>query len=145
MSTIPFTHRELKRAWCELSATACPADNHRLNTHRLLLFYAVECGLKAVWLKRNSLTLFSQDDIDQFGHDIGKIFKCLHTGDEYSLPENLQLSPVITQDKQKIPRNGDISLLHQAWRYGGQCQQPSDQACEAQLEKILKWIKKELE
>jgi hypothetical protein len=143
VSTVPFTARELKRAWHELSATASPKDQQRLNAHRLLLFYAVECGLKSVLLKQNGRTLFNQEDIDRTGHDLRKIIKELRLGKEFSLPENLRLAPV-TQGDQEIPRHGSISILHQAWRYGGQCQEPNDQACETQLENILKWIKKEL-
>jgi hypothetical protein len=143
VSTIPFTDRELKRAWRELSEIACPLNNQRLNTHRLLLFYAVECGLKAIWLKRRCQTLLNQDDINQTGHDLRKIINDLRLGKEFSLPDTLELSPV-TQNNQKIPRNGGISILHQAWRYGGQCQTPNDRECEAKLVKILKMIEKEL-
>ena len=70
MSTIPFTDRELKRAWRELSVAAITSNNLRTNPQRLLLFYAVECGLKAAWLKRKRKTLFDDADIDEIGHDL---------------------------------------------------------------------------
>jgi len=142
MSTIPFTDRAFKRAWRNLSLTAGP-EGGRQNIHRLLLFYAVECGLKAVWLKRRCRTLFDQDDIDQTGHDLRKILKDLGVGTSFSLPVNLQLSPV-NRGGQSIPRNGTISILHQAWRYGGLCCSPSDQDCETALQDVLHWINKEL-
>lgn len=144
MSAIPFTARELKRAWRELSDIATlPVGHTRKNPHRLLLFYAVECGLKAVWLKRNSRLIFDREDIDQIGHDLRHILKELRVGDGLSLPAQLHLKP-ITRNEKPAPRNGDITILHQAWRYGGECTSPSDQHCEVQLQKVLDWIQGEL-
>lgn len=144
MSALPFTDRELKRAWRELSAIATPTHGElRRNPHRLLLFYAVECGLKAVWLRRQSRTLFDSEDISRTGHDLRQVLKDLRVGSQFQLPENLRLTP-ITQNANQIPRNGDISILHQAWRYGGECTSPNDQDCEVQLQKVLDWIHGEL-
>ncbi|QDQ28586.1 hypothetical protein FNU76_20760 [Chitinimonas arctica] len=144
MSAIPFTYRELRNAWRELSTIATvAAANTRKNPHRLLLFYAVECGLKAVWLKRRNRDLFDREDIDKSGHNLRQVLKELKVGTNLSLPENLQLSP-ITRNGAQEPRNGDVSILHQAWRYGGSCITPTDNECETQLEQVLKWIQGEL-
>lgn len=144
MSAIPFTDRELKNAWRELTAIAMPATARtRTNPHRLLLFYAVECGLKAVWLKRQSRSLFDREDIEKTGHNLRQVLKELKMGAEFKLPENLQLKPVTRNGAQEA-RNGDISILHQAWRYGSSCSAPTDTYCEQQLEQILKWIQGEL-
>jgi hypothetical protein len=144
VSAIPFTDRELKRAWRELTDIAIPAaGNTRKNPHRLLLFYAVECGLKAVWLKRQNRNLFDRADIDRTGHDLRQVLKDLKVSSQLSLPESLQLEPA-TQNSAKVPRNGDISLLHQAWRYGGRCVLPTDQDCEQRLQQVLDWIHGEL-
>ncbi|WP_243050592.1 hypothetical protein [Dyella sp. RRB7] len=144
MSAIPFTDRELKRAWRELSAMALPAaGNTRTNPHRLLLFYAVECGLKAVWLKRQNRSLFDRKDIERTGHNLRHVLKELKVGTGLSLPEALQLQPV-TQNGAQEPRKGDINILHQAWRYGGKCTSPTDNDCESKLEQVLNWIQGEL-
>ena len=144
MSAIPFTDRELRNAWRELVAVASPAAGHmRKNPHRLLMFYAVECGLKAVWLKRHSQTVFGKEHIEKTGHNLRKILKDLKVGAELSLPETLSLTTVTMNGSQE-PRNGDVSILHQAWRYGGNCVAPSDEECVLQLEKILTWIRGEL-
>lgn len=140
---IPFTDRELKRAWRELSTICRPVAGNRQNPHRLLLFYAVECGLKAVWLKRKQKTLFEDADIQATGHDLGKILSALRAGRQLSA--QIQMKPVAVQGKQTRPRNGGIDILHQAWRYGGTCQQPTDAACERQLEQVLDWINGELQ
>lgn len=119
------------------------ATGTRKNPHRLLLFYAVECGLKAVWLKRQNRSLFDREDIGNTGHNLRQVLKELKVGVELSLPGHCQLKPV-TRNGAQEHRNGDISILHQAWRYGANCAAPTDSDCEHQLEQVLKWIQGEL-
>ncbi|WP_082381511.1 hypothetical protein [Achromobacter ruhlandii] len=144
MSALPFTDRELKGAWRELSMASEPAAAVvRANPHRLLLFYAVECGLKAVWLKRQGRTLFEGEDISRTGHDLRHILKDLNVGASLSLPESFRL-PVARHGREQLPRNGKFGDLHQAWRYGGKCEAPTDHDCEQQLQNVLNWIQGEL-
>ena len=144
MSALPFTDRELTRALRELSVVATPAvAGDRQNPHRLLLFYAVECGLKAVWLKRQGCTLFEGDDIQRTGHDLRQVLKDLNVGSSLSLSETFRL-PAASRGQVKFPRNGKFGDLHQVWRYGGKCEAPTDHACEQQLQKVLDWIQGEL-
>lgn len=144
MSAIPFTDRELMRAWRALAALSTPvADTPRTNPHRLLLFYAVECGLKVVWLRRQGRTLFNSEDIQQTSHNLRQLLKDLKVGGGLELPQSLQLSPV-RQGGTNLPRTSDVGILHQAWRYGGECIAPTDQICEERLLKILVWIQGEL-
>lgn len=144
MSALPFTNRELARALRELSVAATPAvEGDRQNPHRLLLFYAVECGLKAVWLKRQGRTLFERDDIQRTGHDLRQILKDLNVGSGLSLPDNFRLAAA-SRGQATIPRNGKFGDLHQVWRYGGKCETPTDHDCEQQLQKVLNWIQGEL-
>lgn len=142
MSAIPFTDREMTRAWRDLSAVATPTST-RQNPHRLLLFYAVECGLKAVWLRRNSRTVFGTADVDKTGHNLRQLLKELRVSSDLDLPEGLQLDPIKISGTDS-PRAGDIRILHQVWRYGGKCRTPTDQQCEAQLVRVLTWIQGEL-
>jgi hypothetical protein len=96
-----------------------------------------------VWLRRQNRTLFDREDIGKTGHDLRQVLKELNVGTDLQLPENLQLMS-ITQNDKPVPRNGDISILHQAWRYGGECSSPNDHECEIQLQKVLDWIHGEL-
>jgi hypothetical protein len=145
MSLIPFTDRELRRAWRELSSLAGSVNaNARKNTHRLLLFYAVECGLKAVWLKRNNLTLFDTDEIEQTGHDLRQLLKDLGVSGRLSLPKQIHLSAAKDRSRSSVPRSGSIAILHQVWRYGGECMNPTDAQCDQQLQKVSAWIAGEL-
>lgn len=138
---LPFTDQELSRAWRNLRRTA--NAEKRNNTHRLLLFYAIECGLKAVWLKRQSKTLFDGAAIDRFGHDLSKIVTDLRLGHTLNLlPASVQLSAV---NSGQIPRAGGLDAIHQVWRYGGQLSVPTDEEMETRLENMAQWIAKELQ
>lgn len=143
MSHQIFTLRELTRAWRQLRDAS--TQGQRQNAHRLLLVYSVECGLKAVWLKKECRTLFTSLDISKTGHDLNEVIKslrCLHT-----LPESLAMSDVKDSQRNLVTRTHiRISDLHQVWRYGGALKNPpaDDQAMEASLEKIQNWIEKEL-
>lgn len=144
MSAIPFTDRELTRAWRELSQVANPLPpSDRKNPHRLLLFYAVECGLKAVWLRRQNRTLFEGADIQQMGHDLQQILKDLKVGASLYFPTSFQLSAA-TQGATSRPRSSRFADIHQAWRYGGKCEAPTDEDCEQHLLNVLRWIQGEL-
>ena len=68
---IPFTRRELLRAWN--MATKASSSLYRNNAHRLLLFYAVECGLKATYLKRNNLDPLDSQTAAPIMHDLNRI------------------------------------------------------------------------
>lgn len=139
---LPFTVQELCRAWRNLRQTAqvTPRDN----THRLLLFYAVECGLKAVWLKREQKTLFDTEAIDGFGHDLNKLIKELRLGrSSGALPLSVQAKPFIV-NRVSMPRTGAIAAIHEVWRYGGELSSPTDEEVETQLQHIAEWITKEL-
>lgn len=143
MTVVPFNYRELTRAWRELKICAKPTVGERKNAQRLLLFYAVECGLKAALLKRANRDIFENEDINRLGHDLRKILRELRVSSQLSLPEGINLR-TIRKDGLEHPRNGDISILHQAWRYGGECLRPTDEACESNLESIMAWIEGEL-
>lgn len=143
MAQIPFSLRELVRAWRSLHTASGQLPEG--NAHRLLLIYAVECGLKAVWLKQQGRTLFGTADIARTGHDLNELLKSLH------LPPRLHpvfnLPDVKDERRNAIPRkNNRIDALHQAWRYGGElCASPVDDAAmQVQLQAVYRLIEKEL-
>lgn len=146
MSAQPFALRELTRAWRELKQYSLPQQtSERGNPQKLLLFYAVECGLKAILLRRENRDYFNSEDIRRTGHDLRAILKDLRVGIRLTLPESVKLKPIENKSSGvNISRIGSFSLIHQAWRYGGQCADPTDKACEEHLEKILEWIEGEL-
>jgi hypothetical protein len=139
---IPFTRRELHNAW--RSAKAASIVQPRTNPHRLLLFYAAECGLKAVYLKQQQADIIDGDIADKLKHDLNKIMDLLRMGKDYLLPISLSLPAIKQKDGTERQRPCDAGTLNQVWRYGGSLKNPSDAAIEQQLEKINLWIAEEL-
>ncbi len=143
MAQIPFTLRELKKSWANLNAASQQLP--RGNAHRLLLVYAVECGLKAMWLKQENRTLFSSDDIARTGHDLNDVIKQLRLGGAF--PTVFHLSDVKDDRRNTVIRKHcRMDTLHQAWRYGGELVSPplDDAAAEAELERVNRLIEKGL-
>ncbi|MBF0550560.1 MAG: hypothetical protein HQK60_08495 [Deltaproteobacteria bacterium] len=143
---IPFTNRELEKAWREnLSASE---QTKRCNAHRLLLFYAVECGLKAVIMKRGCRRRALTDDfqdIKDAQHDINKLLDCLNVTIKLRLPHLIPMSDVVGSRNNKEKRELNTGQINQMWRYGGSSSGTvSDQDLEKQLLQITVWIRTEL-
>ena len=109
----------------------------------LLIFYAVECGLKSIWLKRNNLTgtdkIADQTLLTKYGHNFSIWIK------ELRLPATIAGK---YPDYDKIPsfslaRGGsswDVGKAHQAWRYGVQMNAKDEKVLIEWLESICTWI-----
>jgi len=138
---IVFTLRELQRAWRQANS-AFDGCTNKTNAHRLLLFYAVETGLKAVILKRNS----KQDSEGMFAdtlHDLNKLLKDLYAGANLHLPKDIRLDE-LTHPISSKQRNAICGDLNQIWRYGAVARNPTDEELEAKLSAINEWIRGEL-
>jgi len=141
---IPFTYRELRNA--NLLTYKGWSATSKTNAHRLLLFYSVECGLKAIYLKRLNLDLFDSNTVSEkmFSHDINHLLDELKAGRALRLKSHFELPPY-KKNGQSIRRRHLTSELNQAWRYGGTLIDPeNDEVFEQQLCKISDWIKGEL-
>lgn len=138
---IQFTRRELERAWRSATVAAC--FSHRTNAHRLLLFYAIECGLKAVHLKRKNINLLDSVTASIFKHDLNRILDHANVAKALRLPDQLSLPAL---KSPSTPRHCKVGELNQVWRYGGCLEPPfDDYHVEIRLEEIHKWIQKELQ
>jgi HEPN domain-containing protein len=140
---IPFTDREMKRAWDQnLRAISQVKKQYRTNAHRLLLFYAVECGLKVLIMrnKRQSRTDGLNPDI--LTHDINKLLKELGAQGDIVLSRT-QMVPINKNDrKSKYTRTVEPKDFNQMWRYGGKSNGGlSDKEIEEKLLKIVEWVK----
>ena len=139
---IPITRRELVKAWAELRQASKAAN--RVNPHRLLLFYAAECGLKAIYLKDNNAEVLDEDTIGLKSHDLNQVMDKLKMGKEFRLPVSLNLPQLRTAGKIQ-PRKCGSGSLNQVWRYGSKCEHPMDDTqLEATLEKVNEWIAGEI-
>ena len=141
---IPFTDREIEKAWRENKDASYKTP--RTNAHRLLLFYAVECGLKAILMRRkNKKRTDLCTDISECQHDLNKLLDCLYAGQDLKLPAQLSMKSIKGKngnDERKFTP-GDIN---QMWRYGGYCEAKdiADQDLEKKLLEIVNWIDGEL-
>ncbi|MGC0849531.1 hypothetical protein [Pantoea agglomerans] len=142
MAKIPFTDRELTRAW--RSAFDVSKVDLRANPHRLLLFYAIECGLKAAYLKKHSKTIIDAAIAEEFSHDINELCSKLTIRSELMLPNSLRMKHCNIENKQ-TQRTLEPSDLNQVWRYGGALiGDMNDSVLENKLEQLNEFIKKEL-
>jgi len=138
---IHFSDREMKRAW-KSNFQAYDLAQTKTNAHRLLLFYSVECGLKAAIMKRDriSSTLACPTVID-CGHNINRLL------DTLNVEQNLR---VPNKTKMISDREVSVGEINQMWRYGGKAivssntNNPTDKELESYLLKVSEWIKQEL-
>ncbi len=145
---IPFSRRELERAWRNSYAVSRSAK--RDNAHRLLLFYSVECGLKAVWLRRTSKEILDEHIVAEDGrtrvlHDVNRILDLLRTGSGLRLPSVLQAVPDLRIGNQSTQRRTGPGDVNQVWRYGAEFGGAvNDLDLEQRLEAVQAWIEGEL-
>lgn len=145
---IPFSRQELVRAY--RGAYNASKVIPRTNAHRLLLFYAAECGLKAVWLRQQNKNILDEPILTRIDkkpvlHDLNKMLDLLRAGKERMLPNDLNLPDLKTTGGATLKRKHTQGELNQAWRYGGSLTQPNcDNTLEAALENLNSWIEKEL-
>ena len=106
---------------------------------KMLLFYAVECGLKAAWLTRNGLRDTSEIEplLREKGHDLMFWVKKLY------LPATISGA----KTNFRLRAKGimlDLQFAHQAWRYGVDVEPDDELALERWLEDVWHWAKGEL-
>jgi hypothetical protein len=68
-------------------------EQDRTNAHRLLLFYAVECGLKVLIMKVKRQSRTDDLDSDILTHDINKLLNELHAQGDLVLRQT-QMVPI---------------------------------------------------
>lgn len=136
-----FSLKEVNKAWNENFRASDVSP--RKNAHRLLLFYAVETGLKAFYMKKNGINQ-TKDLEGKKGqktneriltHNLETLLKELGASSTLYLPNNIKMSN---------NRSLNCSEINEMWRYGGKSNDPTDQEIEQKLEKINQWLKQEL-
>lgn len=156
MAPIPFTDKEMEKAWLRNISAYDKTPPPRTNAHRLLLFYAVECGLKAVFMKQKKRKRTDLcPEIADCQHNINKLLDCLDVEGPLRLPEiRIEDIPDKRNNKNKQEkRKLDSGQINQMWRYGGNVistitrkneTQASDEDIENKLLIIAKWIAGEI-
>ncbi|MEU9832030.1 hypothetical protein AB0D67_10880 [Streptosporangium sp. NPDC048047] len=120
-------HRDASQALEEEGASAA-----------LLLFYSVECGLKAVLLDQRNLRSTSELQKDLKSHNLRVLAKVL------LLPRSLCEQMVDCAGRRGPGERVDFGDLHQAWRYGRALEKKSEERAVAVLRELLSWCQQEL-
>ncbi|WP_293112989.1 hypothetical protein [Moorena sp. SIO4G3] len=115
----------------------------------LLLFYAAECGLKSIWLRRNNLR--STDKIQdrtlliKDGHNLDRWRK------ELGIPASRFTAKTQTKNKSTpsfhLASGGsslDLEKAHQAWRYGLRIEKEDEEYLVNWLHQLCNWIKENI-
>ena len=134
---IPAGEGELRRAFHQHTGLA---EDGTSALHYLLLFYAVECGLKSIYLRRAPIGVNTTNDIpaeDFYGHDLGR------WAQELKLP--ISITAVNTSfHLRRDHSQWSISDAHQAWRYGVAITPADEQRLVSWLEQVHQWIEENI-
>jgi hypothetical protein len=131
---------ELRQAFHTHHQSATAEQIKQISAY-LLLFYAVECGLKSIWLKQNKLqtteqipdpTLLSKD-----GHNLDRWVKELKISAR-------QVSATPDFHLEKGGSSLNIEKAHQAWRYGIRIKPEDERVLFEWLNSICNWIKENI-
>lgn len=125
---LDFEYHAFRRRTGEL-ASAANTDIDKASKG-ILLFYAAECGLKALYMSRNSLRLSSDTNsvalkaARAFGHRLDQLIRELKIR-----PDQLPHMPgaITLGDGQQL----SVEQIHEAWRYGGRISEADD---------VLAWL-----
>lgn len=158
---IPFTEREMFRAWKENWYAS--RQTPRSNPHRLLLFYAIECGLKTILMRKKRVNRTDWcPEIADAQHNINQLLDALNVKQVLRLPKKLKIQEIKDRRNNQEDRQLDAGQVNQMWRYGGRllsCKKESkqhqkdenakfekfdDECLERKLIEISKWIEEEL-
>lgn len=134
---IPAGWSELKGAFHQHISVA---KNGASPSHNLLAFYAVECGIKSIYLKRNKLrtTENIRDERLMRSHDISLWVK------ELRLPAAITGTNTgfhLHRDQQSA---WSIARAHEVWRYGIIICPADESELVRWLDYIRQWVEKEI-
>lgn len=156
---VHFSDQEMKRAWRNNLKAYEQANNIspniRTNAHRLLLFYSIECGLKAVLMGKDKVNCTDVcTRVIQCGHDINKLIDALGAGHDLKISRKIIIKARGRGSNSRLDRSLNSVDINQMWRYGGEATHTqngqgdlvglSDEDLEKQLLKISVWIREEL-
>ncbi len=124
---IQKSYRRHKSIWI----SAEKSQNTPNYSHKMVLFYAVECGLKFLYMAQFGLRMTNQENaegknITVFGHNLNELLKNLKGF-------SLQLPQVEDENENQI----SPEEVHQAWRYGRTLNNGKEMLFVSILQKIL--------
>jgi hypothetical protein len=127
---------DLVRSYVALRDGAAGQDG---SAGRLLLFYSVECGLKAAILGKNGANARGTGDLpaELRTHDLRALAKELNLG--ASAIRQLVGCRRRHDERSKVEHH----QLHEAWRYGAALDEDDEKAADAALGGLSEWCREE--
>ena len=115
------------------------------NAKLLLFIYAIECGIKALLLKRKNMAdtfaLQKNEGTGSLTHDLQFLLCNLHAPTQYRFSDKFKF---LIRSKT-TPEKVSVKDLHQALRYGGTFYHRDEKnRLERKLKKIDSWLQEEL-
>lgn len=104
----------------------------------LLLCYAVECGLKAAYLRRGKSRSTDALPPELRNHDLRELGKALNLASTHLE----QIKPCRRRHASQIPV--EPRELHEAWRYGAALDNDDEQRAVTAIQKLSEWCRREL-
>ncbi|ADI66020.1 hypothetical protein [Trichormus azollae] len=131
MAKIAFTDKEMEKACLRNISAYHKTPIPRTNAHRLLLFYAVECGLKVMFMKKSVvlplISVHSKKSLNTDIHSINNMLDCIGANGNLRIPEiRIEDIPdkINNKKNKKEKRKLDSGQINQIWRYGGNIKRP---------------------
>lgn len=109
---LEVSKEQFRRSWNRQEATAGKILNDNASK-RMLLFYAVECGAKYLYMDKEHYRYYKRDvpEINRAGHDIKRLMKQL------GMESRCNFINMVSNFNETIPP----SDYQEMWRYGIDC------------------------
>jgi hypothetical protein len=134
--TVDVGFVDLVRSYVRLREAAGSASD---GTAHMLLFYGVECGLKAAYLGKRGITGRGTQDLPQElrNHDLRRLVK------ELRIDGRRSRQLLSCRRKHDNSLTVDHQDLHQAWRYGATLDGDDEKEAVVGLNGLSEWCRKE--
>lgn len=132
MAKIHAGYSELRNAYKQHKRAARERNEP---AEKLLYFYAVECGLKNVYLVRNRLRNTAEMPERLLSHDLWNLAK------ELRIPRStLDSCPTQFRLHRDNNTNHPLANAHEAWRYGIIIRHADENSLVAWFDEIIEWL-----
>jgi len=134
---VHVTQKEIQKAFRNHKSVVDISGNLGCRTSKMVLFYAVECGLKALYMRENRLRRTDQENslkesVFSFKHDLNRLLVKMNM--------NIKVPKAVAKDNSQI----EPKEIHEAWRYGKELDKQKEQRCIERLKDILRELELKL-
>jgi len=134
---VHVTQKEIQKAFRNHKSVVDISGNLGCRTSKMVLFYAVECGLKALYMRENRLRRTDQENslkesAFSFRHNLNRLL--------VKMSMNMKVPKIVAKDNSQI----EPEDIHEAWRYGKKLDESKEHRCIERLKDILRELELKL-